>query len=111
MSEFSIACETSDDGQHHVVSLSGELDFASVPAVRAFLLRLNGDVEVNCTALDFVDSAGLGRSLALVDLGHAGILAHGTGRRQRVRYPAGVTSRHLRRPKADVTCRFSLSSQ
>lgn len=64
MSEFAIACETSDDGQHHVVGLSGELDFASVPAVRAFLLRLNGDVEVNCTGLDFVDSAGLGLFVA-----------------------------------------------
>jgi anti-anti-sigma factor len=58
-SEFSLDVETSVDGRSHRVRISGEIDNATVPALREFLRALKGDVEVDCGGVGFVDSAGL----------------------------------------------------
>src|ERR1700722_19784818 len=42
------------------VKLVGELDLAGVPEVRACLARLDGDIEVDCSGLTFIDCSGLG---------------------------------------------------
>ncbi len=60
MSEWSMTCESDETGSHHLVALTGELDVATVPALRSFLLGLQGDVDVNCLGLSFIDSAGIG---------------------------------------------------
>jgi anti-sigma B factor antagonist len=39
--------------------LAGELDIAGVPALRALLADVSGDVELDCSALTFIDCAGL----------------------------------------------------
>jgi anti-anti-sigma factor len=38
----------------------GELDASEVPRVRACLVGVDGDVELDCSGLSFVDAAGLG---------------------------------------------------
>ena len=60
MTEFSIACSSDDTMSSHVVTLSGEIDVATVAAVRDFLLGLTGDVKVDCRDVTFIDSQGLG---------------------------------------------------
>ncbi|HSB85977.1 MAG TPA: STAS domain-containing protein [Ilumatobacteraceae bacterium] len=40
--------------------LSGELDAAEVAGVRACLVGVDGDVELECSGLSFIDAAGLG---------------------------------------------------
>ena len=40
------------------VAIIGELDIATVPQVDAAFAPLTGDVDVDCTDLSFVDSAG-----------------------------------------------------
>ncbi|HZP27556.1 MAG TPA: STAS domain-containing protein [Acidimicrobiia bacterium] len=52
------------DGSPPVVKLVGELDLATVHVFRGALDELPGDVVLDCTALDFVDSSGLS---AIVD--------------------------------------------
>jgi anti-anti-sigma factor len=47
-----------------VVKLRGELDLAGVPQLGAALARLQGDVELHCSALDFIDAAGVGAFVA-----------------------------------------------
>jgi anti-anti-sigma factor len=42
------------------VRLVGELDLAGVAEVRAHLARLDGDIEVDCSGLTFIDCSGLG---------------------------------------------------
>jgi anti-sigma B factor antagonist len=42
-----------------VVRLTGELDLAGVPELRAALAALDGDIELDCSSLDFIDGAGL----------------------------------------------------
>ena len=42
-----------------VVRLMGELDLAGVPELRSALAGLDGDVELDCSGLDFIDGAGL----------------------------------------------------
>jgi anti-sigma B factor antagonist len=42
-----------------VVRLRGELDLAGVPELRSALAALDGDVELDCSGLDFIDGAGL----------------------------------------------------
>ena len=42
-----------------VVRLSGELDLAGVPELRSALAGLDGDVELDCSGLGFIDGAGL----------------------------------------------------
>ncbi len=43
-----------------VVAVTGDIDTATVPALREFLSTLEGDVEINCETVTFVDSAGIG---------------------------------------------------
>jgi anti-anti-sigma factor len=42
-----------------VVRLIGELDIAGVPQLASALAGLDGDVELDCSRLDFIDAAGL----------------------------------------------------
>jgi anti-anti-sigma factor len=39
--------------------LVGELDLAGVPALRALLAGMGGDIEVDCSGLTFIDCSGL----------------------------------------------------
>ena len=54
-----------DDGRPGVVRLVGELDVAGAPEVRARLEGLDGDVEIDCSGLTFIDSSGLGLFVAV----------------------------------------------
>src|SRR5690349_25029948 len=70
--EFSVTCRALDDGSY-VVTVAGELDVNTVPAFREFLLALRGEVELDCTELTFIDSAGLGSLVAYYrELGASG---------------------------------------
>ena len=42
-----------------LVRLMGELDLAGAPKLRSALAGLDGDVELDCSGLDFIDGAGL----------------------------------------------------
>lgn len=42
-----------------VVRLIGELDMAGAPRLEAALEGLDGDVEFDCSGLEFIDAAGL----------------------------------------------------
>ena len=42
-----------------VVHVSGELDVATAPRLRACLASIDGDIIVDCSGLEFVDAAGL----------------------------------------------------
>jgi anti-anti-sigma factor len=42
-----------------VVRLMGELDLAGAPTLCSALDGLDGDVELDCSGLDFIDGAGL----------------------------------------------------
>jgi anti-sigma B factor antagonist len=46
-------------GDPAVVRLVGELDLGGVPEVRARFAELDGDVDVDCSGLDFIDASGL----------------------------------------------------
>jgi anti-anti-sigma factor len=46
-------------GAPDVLWLVGELDLAGVALVSERLAQLEGDVEVDCSRLDFIDAAGL----------------------------------------------------
>jgi anti-sigma B factor antagonist len=63
-SEFSVTVETSEDGCSHVVRVCGEIDYATVPALRDFLTALGGNVAVDCEGVSFMDSTGLGMFVA-----------------------------------------------
>jgi anti-sigma B factor antagonist len=54
-----------DDGRPGAVRLVGELDLAGVPVVQARLEGLNGNVELDCSGLTFIDSSGLGLFVAV----------------------------------------------
>lgn len=43
-----------------VVRLHGDLDLAGVPHLLSALACLDGDVELDCSGVDFIDAAGLG---------------------------------------------------
>ena len=45
--------------------LFGELDASEVPRVRACLVEVPGDIELDCSGLTFVDAAGVGLLVAL----------------------------------------------
>jgi anti-anti-sigma factor len=55
-------------GRPAVVRVNGELDLATVPRLLSTLERLDGDVDVDCSGLHFIDAAGLG---AFVKAHHA----------------------------------------
>jgi anti-anti-sigma factor len=46
-------------GQPTSVRLTGELDLAGAPRVESLVAGLDGDVELDCSGLDFIDAAGL----------------------------------------------------
>jgi anti-anti-sigma factor len=48
-----------DGQQPAMVSLIGELDLAGVPRLESVLAGLDGDVELDCSRIDFIDAAGL----------------------------------------------------
>jgi anti-anti-sigma factor len=59
-----IAFMASVDGRGRaVVLLTGELDLAGVPRLHSALAGLDGDVELDCSGLEFIDAAGLGAFL------------------------------------------------
>ena len=43
-----------------VLRLRGELDLAGVPRLLSALSGLDGDVDLDCSGVDFIDAAGLG---------------------------------------------------
>ena len=48
-----------EDGDPHVVRLVGDFDLSGASAVRARLSQLDGDIDVDCSGLAFIDSSGL----------------------------------------------------
>jgi len=63
--ELSINITTSHEGETVIFKLTGSLDLATSPSVRAALLEETGegkkhDVIVDLTGLEFLDSTGLG---------------------------------------------------
>jgi anti-anti-sigma factor len=58
MAEFTVATETSDGGAT-IVAVSGEVDLATAPEMRAALLAVTGDLTVDMAAVSFMDSTGL----------------------------------------------------
>lgn len=52
-----LTIETAADGR---VAMAGRLDASQAPTAQAFLDKLNGEVVLDCTALDYLSSAGLG---------------------------------------------------
>ena len=77
---------TIDTGAEGKVRLTGRLDAAQAGAAQAFLDRLQGVVVLDCAALDYLSSAGLGVLLKT----HKRLLAGG-GKLRLV-----AVSRHLR---------------
>jgi len=47
------------DGDGHVVSVTGELDMATAPALESCLKPLDGAVTLDCSGLTFMDSRGI----------------------------------------------------
>ena len=62
---FQMTCEQDPENSHYVVSVIGEIDVVTVPALREFIVALDGNVEVNCEGVSFLDSMGLGMFAAL----------------------------------------------
>ncbi len=52
-----LAIEQGADGR---VVVSGRMDASQAPAAQAFLDKLNGQIVLDCTNLDYLSSAGLG---------------------------------------------------
>jgi anti-sigma B factor antagonist len=52
-----LAIERNNEG---AVVLAGRLDAAQSPALQAFLEKIQGPVTLDCAALEYVSSAGLG---------------------------------------------------
>lgn len=48
-----------DGGSPPVVRVVGELDLATVPRLNSALAGLDGDVELDCSGVEFIDAAGL----------------------------------------------------
>jgi anti-anti-sigma factor len=49
-----------DDERRNVVRVEGELDLAGIPRLTTVLERLDGDIELECSSLEFIDAAGVG---------------------------------------------------
>jgi anti-sigma B factor antagonist len=49
-----------DYGAQGVVVITGRLDAAQSPAAQAFLDKVDGQVTLDCRALEYISSAGLG---------------------------------------------------
>lgn len=48
------------DGTQRVLTISGELDMATAPALEQALERASGSVVIDCRSLGFMDAAGIG---------------------------------------------------
>ena len=48
------------EGSPHRVSIVGEIDISSAPQITEVLCDLWGDIEVDCTEVTFIDTAGFG---------------------------------------------------
>jgi anti-sigma B factor antagonist len=59
MNELSAVFVVRDDDRPGALRFVGELDMAEVPDVRARLSGFDGDLEINCSGLSFIDSSGL----------------------------------------------------
>jgi anti-sigma B factor antagonist len=58
--EVAMHFQTTVLGSHPtVVALVGELDIATVPIAETCLSSVAGDIEIDCSALEFVDASGL----------------------------------------------------
>ena len=80
-------------GSHTVITLSGELDYFTVPLLEQFLTddrRPNEDVVFDMTGLGFVDVAGIGC------LASAVARARASGARARVGAPSPMATRVIR---------------
>ena len=49
-----------EQGQDGKVVIAGRLDAAEAPSAQTFLDRVDGTVTLDCAALDYISSAGLG---------------------------------------------------
>ena len=58
--EFSVTCETRCDGRNHIVRIEGELDLMNVPHLREIVTALDGDIDLDCRDMQFIDSSGFG---------------------------------------------------
>ena len=58
--EFHLSCVQDAAGSRYAVTLAGDIDIGTVPAIRDFVLALDGDVNIDCHGVSFIDSAGLG---------------------------------------------------
>jgi anti-sigma B factor antagonist len=63
-----------DGRQPAVVRLIGELDLAGAPRLQSVLAGLDGDVELDCSGVDFIDAAGL----RVLQIAHEGCSARGS---------------------------------
>ena len=59
MSEPTVVLMVREDGRPGALSLVGELDMVEVPHLRARLAEFDGDVEIDCSGVSFIDSCGL----------------------------------------------------
>jgi anti-anti-sigma regulatory factor len=71
MSDFTVLI-TPGLPQH--VAISGEIDMMTAPQIDAALATLSGDINVDCTNVTFIDSAGF----HALDRGHRAAVARGT---------------------------------
>ena len=52
------------EGSPTRVRLVGEFDLAGVPVFESAVRGLDGDIELDCSALEFIDAAGMGALVA-----------------------------------------------
>ena len=92
MSELTVL--VSDD--HHRVAIGGEIDVANAYQLDAALAGLCGDVDVDCTAVQFIGSGGF----SSLDCGYKATVAGG-GTFARVRYEH-LSAKNRRHPVCAV---------
>ena len=63
MIEFAVTTQTSEAGVT-IVSVSGEVDLATVPELQAALNAVSGDATVDLAGVSFMDSTGLSALIA-----------------------------------------------
>jgi anti-anti-sigma factor len=57
---FGAVVSACDINSSTVVTLLGELDISTVPLLRQCFAHIEGDIDVDCSGLDYVDVQGLG---------------------------------------------------
>ena len=65
MDRSSVPFAVEVDGEPGLLKLMGELDLATAPVLEASLGDVDGAIELECSELTFVDSAGLRLLLAI----------------------------------------------